>query len=224
MTQSKDLRLVAYLQNRSNLSVTVAPLVEWLREHRTLAETCNLYMGLPMRHTYQSEQWLPYSLETVFDFFANPENLPRLMPEWQQARIEKSALIPAPYRPGTNPSSEPGLSAAGQGSKMTITFLPFPRAPFRVTWDAEITDFEWDSHFCDVQHRGPFTYWKHCHRLQSQTRGVLQGTLLTDHIEYELPLGSLGDLADRLFVKAQMESTFLHRQRLTAELLARTSQ
>jgi len=177
-----------------------------------------------MRHTHYAEQWLPYPVQTVFDFFANPENLPRLMPEWQQARIESAKIAPPPWRPGTdpNPSPAPGAPvAAGKGTRMTITFLPFPHAPLRVPWDAEITDFEWDDHFCDVQHRGPFTYWKHCHRLEPQMRGVLPGTLLVDHIEYELPLGPLGDLANRLFVKAQMESIFLYRQKLTAELLPR---
>lgn len=173
-----------------------------------------------MRHTHHTEQWLPYPVETVFDFFANPENLPCLMPEWQQARIEHSTLAAAPWRPGTDHSSV-ASSAAGQGTRMTITFRPFPHAPFRVSWEAEITDFEWDNHFCDVQHRGPFTYWRHCHRLEPQSRGVLQGTLLQDHVEYELPLGPLGDLANRLFIQRQMESIFEYRQKLTAELLPR---
>lgn len=173
-----------------------------------------------MRHTYHAEQWLPYSVETVFDFFANPENLPRLMPAWQKARIEQATLIPPPFRPGSDPSNPaPEKIAAGKGTRMTITFLPFPRAPFRLSWDAEITDFEWDHHFCDVQHRGPFAYWKHCHHLEPQIRGALRGTLLSDHVEYELPLGPLGDLAQRLIVKAQMEAIFDYRHQLTAELL-----
>jgi ligand-binding SRPBCC domain-containing protein len=176
-----------------------------------------------MRHTHHAEQWLPYPIATVFDFFANPDNLPRLMPDWQQARIESATFAPPPWRPGTDHASAPsGASspvAAGKGTRMTITFLPFPHAPFRVPWDAEITDFEWDSHFCDVQRRGPFAYWKHCHRLEAQVRGALPGTLLTDHVEYELPLGPLGDLANRLFVKGQMESIFLFRQKRTGELL-----
>lgn len=172
-----------------------------------------------MRHTHTAEQWLPYPIETVFDFFANPENLPRLMPAWQQARIESCAIAPPPYRPGTAPASTQSARAAGQGTRMTITFLPFPHAPFRLPWDAEITDFEWDSHFCDVQHRGPFAYWKHCHRLESQLRGVLPGTILRDHVEYELPYGPLGDLANTLLVKRQMESVFHFRQKRTGELL-----
>jgi ligand-binding SRPBCC domain-containing protein len=174
-----------------------------------------------MRHTFQAEQWLPYPVETVFDFFANPENLPRLMPAWQKARIEEATLVPPPFRPGSDPyGPAPRGVAAGKGTRMTISFLPFPHAPFRLPWDAEITDFEWDHHFCDVQHRGPFAYWKHCHRLESQIRGALRGALLSDQVEYELPLGPLGDVAHSLFVRGQMEQIFAYRHRLTAELMS----
>ena len=176
-----------------------------------------------MRHTHTAEQWLPYPIETVFDFFANPENLPRLMPEWQKARIDQSAIAAPPWRPGTaHAAAATNHQVAGQGTRMTITFLPFPFAPFRIPWDAEITDFQWDDHFCDVQHRGPFAYWRHCHRLEAQDRGALQGTLLRDHVEYELPLGPLGDLANQLFVRFQMHSIFSYRQKRTAELLPQT--
>ena len=51
-----------------------------------------------MRHFFQAEQWLPYPIETVFAFFANPENLPPLMPAWQKARIEKLSIVPPPPR------------------------------------------------------------------------------------------------------------------------------
>jgi ligand-binding SRPBCC domain-containing protein len=174
-----------------------------------------------MRYTFQAEQWLPFPVETVFDFFANPENLPRLMPAWQRARIEELKLVPPPFRPGSDPFNPgPETIAAGKGTRMTISFLPFPHAPFRLPWDAEITDFEWDNHFCDVQHRGPFAYWKHCHRLEPQIRGALRGALLCDHVEYELPLGPLGDLAHRLLVRHQIEQIFHDRHRLTAELMS----
>ncbi len=177
-----------------------------------------------MRHTHTAEQWLPYPVATVFDFFSNPENLPRLMPQWQKARIEKATLAAPPWRPGTIHSVDvANPEVAGAGTTMTITFLPFPFAPFRVPWDAEITEFEWDNHFCDVQHRGPFSYWRHCHRLEAQLRGALEGTLLNDHVEYELPLGPLGDLANSLFAKHQMKSIFAYRQKRTTELLSRVS-
>jgi ligand-binding SRPBCC domain-containing protein len=178
-----------------------------------------------MRHIYHSEQWLPYSVDLVFAFFSNPENLPRLMPSWQRARIEEAALTPPPSPANSDrPLYFKGV-VAGAGSRITLSFKPFPYAPLRISWEAEITEFVWNDHFCDHQLRGPFTYWHHCHSLCSETHtdnsGVFTtGTLLHDKIEYELALGKIGDLANRLFVTDQLRSTFAYRHKRTNELLA----
>jgi ligand-binding SRPBCC domain-containing protein len=173
-----------------------------------------------MRHTFEAEQWLPYPLEPVFAFFANPQNLPRLMPDWQKARIEEAVYTAPPPRPA---GVQPGLRslAAGVGSRMTISFKPFPFSPFRVPWDAEIAEFAWNEHFCDIQLRGPFAYWRHCHRLRAETRAEGNGTLLRDELEYELPMGPLGELAHAIAVRGQIRKIFDFRHRRTAELLAR---
>ncbi|ADW69753.1 SRPBCC family protein [Granulicella tundricola] len=174
-----------------------------------------------MRHHFQAEQWLPYPIEHVFAFFSNPENLPRLMPAWQKARIEEAAFAPPPPRPAGLPIF-PGI-VAGAGTRMTISFRPIPFSPIRVPWDAEITEFTWNEHFCDVQHRGPFKFWRHCHRLTPEPRAntgrEVQGTLIRDEVEYELPLGPLGELAAKLFAPAQFKSIFDFRHKRTAELM-----
>ncbi len=170
-----------------------------------------------MHHFFSSEQWLPYPVETVFAFFANPENLPRLMPRWQKARIEEASFAPPPPRPETGFPTK-GI-AAGAGTRMTISFRPFPLAPLRVPWEAEITEFAWNDHFCDIQHRGPFAYWRHCHRLQAEAREGADGTLLRDEVEYEMRLGVLGKAAQRMFADWQFRKMFAYRQERTAELL-----
>ncbi len=176
-----------------------------------------------MRHTFEADQWLPYSLEQVFAFFSNPENLPRLMPQWQKARIEEATFAPAPGRPPSTLGVKFAGVVAGAGTKMTISFRPFPFAPFRIPWDAEITEFAWNDHFCDVQHRGPFKYWHHCHSLRAETRTVdgvkTLGTLLHDKVEYEMPLGPLGEMGAKLLGTAQFKSIFDYRHKRTAELL-----
>jgi ligand-binding SRPBCC domain-containing protein len=172
---------------------------------------------------HHAEQWLPLPIATVFDFFADPANLPRLMPAWQKARIDDSAFVAPPPRPGSeNPVTKRATSvAAGQGTRMTISFRPVPLVPLRLPWDAEITEFVWDDHFCDIQkQRGPFAFWRHCHRLEARPRDGSPGTLLLDQVEYELPFGPLGDLANALFVRRQMDSIFSYRQKRTAELLS----
>jgi ligand-binding SRPBCC domain-containing protein len=172
-----------------------------------------------MRHTFHSEQWLPYPVDLVFAFFANPENLPRLMPAWQKTRIEELSLTPPP----PNSSSKPGGLAAGAGTKLTISFRPLPYAPMRVSWDAKISEFVWNDHFCDQQLSGPFAYWHHCHHVQPQTctntsGAPISGTLLRDEVEYELPLGKLGDIADSM-INWQLQKTFAYRHTRTLKLL-----
>lgn len=171
--------------------------------------------SLKMRYYFQSKQWLPYSVEHVFAFFSDPANLPRLMPDWQRARIDKSTLV-APLDPAAPPT------AAGAGSRITLSFRPIPFSPVRVSWDAEIDQFVRNDHFCDRQLRGPFAYWHHCHRVAAETRNGIAGTLLLDDLHYEMPLGPLGTIANWLGVSGQIRSTFAFRHMRTKELLAQS--
>ena len=85
-----------------------------------------------MRYSYHSELWLPYPVELVFAFYANPENLPRLMPPWQKARIEEASFAPPPPRPvATDPSLRFSTIAAGAGTRIVLSIRPFPFCPVR---------------------------------------------------------------------------------------------
>ena len=181
-----------------------------------------------MRHTFTAEQWLPYPVDVVFAFFSSPENLPRLMPTWQKARIEEATFVAPPPRPiGSSPAVRLFGIAAGEGTRMTLSFRPFPLSPVRVPWDAEIDQFVWNDHFCDAQLRGPFAFWHHCHRVRPETRANERGTQTTgtvvhDEVQYEMRLGVLGEFANRVFMKRQMSSIFAYRQKRTAELIPLT--
>jgi ligand-binding SRPBCC domain-containing protein len=164
-----------------------------------------------MRHSFQTEQWLPYPRERVFAFFADPANLPPLMPRWQRARVER-ALYVAPPAPST------GGVAAGVGSLITISFRAIPWVPLRLEWDACIAEFRWNDFFCDEQRRGPFKYFRHCHRVRDER----DGSIVSDAVEYELPLGWLGDLANGLAIKRQIRALFSYRQRILPLLLSRS--
>ncbi|MES2394340.1 MAG: SRPBCC family protein [Acidobacteriota bacterium] len=173
-----------------------------------------------MRHHFDAQQWLPCSRELVFAFFANPENLPRLMPRWQKARIEEATFAPPPPRPESTPVF-PGV-VAGSGTRVTFSYLLIPYIPIRFPWEARIDDFRWNEGFSDTQDRGPFTYWHHTHTVEAtaEPESNRPGTLIRDSIDYELPLGALGDLVNTLVVRRQIEALFKFRHARTAEILS----
>jgi ligand-binding SRPBCC domain-containing protein len=167
--------------------------------------------------TFQAtfEQWVPFPLERVFLFFADPGNLPHIMPPATDTRLDRLALVqPAP--PG---SSLPGTALAGVGSVIVTSFRPLPALPFRAPWIARITEFEWNHHFADVQDRGPFRRFHHRHEFSAEERDGVSGTIVRDCIEYEVGFGLLGAIAQKLFVGRQITRTFLHRQRVLEGLL-----
>jgi ligand-binding SRPBCC domain-containing protein len=173
-----------------------------------------------MRQTLKTSQWVPFPVELVFAFFANPGNLPHLMPKWQQARVESSRLIAPPPRPvASDPALRYQSVAAGAGSEMMISFRPLWGFPLRVPWLARITDFVWNNHFRDEQIKGPFEIWQHFHGIESESRAGESGTLITDEVEYALPLGPLGNVGHALFVRRQMDATFAYRQQKLVEIL-----
>ncbi len=173
-----------------------------------------------MAQSLRTSQWVPFPVELVFAFFANPANLPHLMPKWQQARIEDSKLIPPPPRPL---ASEPTLRfqspAAGTGSEMSISFRPIAGIGFRIGWLARITDFVWNDHFSDTQVSGPFALWNHTHHIVSEMRDGISGTIVADELEYALPLGIVGSITNTVVIRRQMESTFSYRQKRLEEIL-----
>lgn len=171
----------------------------------------------PMSFSYRSEQWLPSPVEDVFAFFADPDNLLALLPPREQARIETVDLVPPPRRA----SGAKSASAAGNGSRITLSFRPFPLCPVRVRWQAEISDFAWNERFCDRQIKGPFASWTHCHYVRRIDAIEVDVTLVTDVVEYKVPFGPIGALVHRLFLRKQIENMFAYRQAQLATIFPR---
>lgn len=165
---------------------------------------------------FEAEQWLPFPRELVFAFFANPANLPPLMPQWQKPRIDEVTLVPPPPRPAGT-SEFPGATA-GNGTTLLITARAAPALPLRVSWHALIEDFNWNQSFCDVQTKGPFGYWRHCHTVRDETRNGQNGTVVGDEVTYELPLQPISKIAAPLG-PAAMRLMFGYRQMQAAQLV-----
>ena len=170
-----------------------------------------------MRHVFESEQFLPVPREVAFAFFANPQNLPPLMPHWQKARIDEATLQPAPPRPEGTPQL-PGI-AAGDDTLLLITARGLPGLPLRGKWLAKIEGFQWNQGFCDVQLKGPFAYWRHCHSVRDAvSAGGVHGTIVHDHVTYALPLAPLSD-AVAFAARTALGLTFRYRQGQAAKLV-----
>ncbi len=168
-----------------------------------------------MSSSLQFEQWVPFPLERVFAFFSNPENLARIMPAASATRLIVLNRVP----PSGIPPAGASDKAAGVGSTLVTSFRVIPFLPIRAQWIARITEFEWNHYFADVQDKGPFKNWHHRHELASEIRNGIGGTLVRDVIEYEVGFGFLGNIANALFVRRQMESTFEERQETLPKLL-----
>jgi ligand-binding SRPBCC domain-containing protein len=84
--------------------------------------------------------------------------------------------------------------------------------PFR--WQSLISVWEPPRRFVDEQTKGPYRSWRHTHAFAAQD----DGTLMTDEVEYELPLGPLGWLGLPL-VKLQLGRIFRHREKAIQRLL-----
>jgi ligand-binding SRPBCC domain-containing protein len=173
------------------------------------------------RRSFTTEQWVPFPVDRVFAFFVDPLNLPRLMPAWQDARIDSLEL--------QTPGRERSSSAAGRGSRILLSFRPVPLSPLRLRWLALIDDYLVDHHFCDLQVTGPFGYWRHCHLVGAEPHGDVDGTRVTDVVDYAWPLGPFSSAAfssaafssaiDALGGRLQIRRLFHHRQRKLLRLL-----
>lgn len=173
-----------------------------------------------MTQRFDTEQWVPYPVELVFAFFANPANLPHLMPRKLETRIEDARIVAPPPRPeAVDPTRRFKSVAAGIGTEILISFYPIPWVPRRVSWLACITEFEWNSHFCDAQVRGPFTVFHHRHGIKAAFHEGQEGTLVSDAVEFALPFGRLGLLAGAM-VRRQLANSFAYRQKRLPEILA----
>lgn len=166
-----------------------------------------------MSQRLRFEQWVPVPLPRVFGFFSDPRNLPRIMPRQLGAELVRIRRV-------SPPGSAPGSPEAGVGTVIEVSVKLFPPFPVRTLWVARIVEFERLRHFADVQDRGPFRRWEHRHEFEAREDGGRDGTVVRDVLEYEVGLGALGEVAERIFVGRQMMRTFEHRQRTLEALLA----
>lgn len=147
-------------------------------------------------------------LAEVFSWHDRPGALQRLQPPWEfvTARSVAPANTAAPYGQSSSPL------AVGTHVEFRPTLpIKLPTELARPLWIAEHTHYDPPHEFRDVMCRGPFRSWTHRHRFEA----VPAGTVVGDEVDFALPLGRVGDLAERA-VQARLDRMFAYRHRQLA--------
>jgi ligand-binding SRPBCC domain-containing protein len=150
-------------------------------------------------YSLKSMQRIPIPLAQAWDFFSKPDNLKEITP------------------------SNLGFSIVSQhhGEQMyagqIIEYKVRPVLGIPMYWMTEITHVQDQQFFVDEQRFGPYSLWHHQHHFKTVPGGVE----MTDIVHYKLPLWFLGDIANSLFVKKQLQGIFDYRFKKVEELFGK---
>ncbi len=129
----------------------------------------------------------------VYDYLTSPQNLPELLKGSIEAKWQNPGVEVQP------------------GSEFLFLMTRFGvEQPVRLVIDRLVTGISLTYH----QQSG--VYSQFVHTMKFEEHG-LNETLVTDFVEYELPFGILGRLADDFFVKADLKSILSVRLDRAAE-------
>jgi ligand-binding SRPBCC domain-containing protein len=151
-------------------------------------------VGMGSDHHLEQLQRIPRPCPEVFTFFSDPANLERLTPPFLKFRI----LSPQPI-----------ILKPGALIDYTLRLNGIP-----VRWRTQIEAVDPGRSFSDVQLRGPYRRWHHRHEF----REIPGGTEMKDTVDYALPFGVLGALANPLFVRPSLRRIFTFRRQVVEEL------
>jgi len=147
-----------------------------------------------MQELYFTQQ-LPISLDEAWSFFSNPVNLKEITPS-------RMGFV---------------VTSRHHGEKMypgqIIRYIVKPVLGIPLKWCTEITHVEDKKYFIDEQRFGPYAFWHHQHHFKAVEGGVL----MTDILNYKVPLAFLGDIVDALFVKNEVQGIFDYRKKILTE-------
>jgi ligand-binding SRPBCC domain-containing protein len=144
----------------------------------------------------EREQVVRIPLDRAFSFFADPHSLVILTPGFVNLRFIKDP--PKVVTPGLLLDYRIRLYGVG------------------LRWQSRIESVDPPHEFLDIQTKGPYSYWHHCHTFEEAGSGA---TLIRDRVDYGLPLGPLGSIAYHLFVERSLRDIFDFRERKLAELV-----
>lgn len=138
--------------------------------------------------TLRREQLIPRSRTETFLFFEDACNLQMITP----ASVGFKILTPTPIE-----------MRAGALIDYRIRLGGIP-----IRWRTKIAEYDPPNRFVDIQLKGPYKRWHHTHEFQE----VAGGTLMIDRVNYQMRLGPIGTIAQRLYVAKELEKIFDFRR------------
>jgi ligand-binding SRPBCC domain-containing protein len=148
-------------------------------------------------HLLERSQRVEVPVERAFDFYVDARNLEPMTPPWLHFKV-----------------TTPGELVLRQGARLDYE-LRLHGVPVR--WQTRIEVWEPPERFVDVQAKGPYSLWEHTHLFEKDGDDA---ALIHDRVRYAIPLGPLGALAHRLFVRRDLERIFDYRRNAASKRLA----
>ena len=166
---------------------------------QSIDEACAILLGDAVETNLRRlvlRQWCPVPPDHVWPFFSNAENLEQLTPPWLSFKI-----------------SSVSTAQVGEGTiikyKLRLRGIP-------MSWDSVITHWQPGQGFVDEQIRGPYSTWHHTHLFEP----LAGGTLITDSVQYRLPLSPFGELAAGQLVASDVQQIFNYRRQIIGAMKA----
>jgi len=100
---------------------------------------------------------------------------------------------------------------------MIITYNVSPLFGIKMNWTTEISHVKEQEYFVDEQRTGPFALWHHQHHFKV----VKGGVLMTDLLNYAIPYGIIGRIANTLLVEKQVKNIFVYRTKAINDLFGK---
>jgi ligand-binding SRPBCC domain-containing protein len=139
--------------------------------------------------TIKAKQTIPISIEEAWDFFSNPNNLPKITPPWLNLKV--TSELPDQMYEG-----------------MIITYKVYPFLGIPSNWVTEITTVKEKSFFIDEQRFGPYKFWHHQHRFKE----VNDKVEMEDIVNYALPFDPLSRSLNNILVEKKVKEIFEFRK------------
>jgi len=139
------------------------------------------------RRVLRTRTELDAPIGKVFDFFSKPENLGALTP----AAMKFTPLKSGPFE------MREGLTI-----DYSIRVGPVP-----LRWRTRIESWMPGAGFVDSQISGPYASWWHEHTFRAEGNR----TIMEDTVWYSVPLGPLGAIVERVFVRPMLGRVFGYR-------------